>query len=117
MAAVAIDSLEYAHQLEAVGMPREQAEAVAKGITNMFIHNFEVLVTRDYLDTRFSEFETGINASVDRRFTQTEVLFVKQFSDVDIRFERMEGKFSLMYAMQGLTIACVVIPAIRTLLG
>ena len=47
MSAVAFDSLEYAHQLEATGMPREQAEVVAKGLTTMFIHNFESLVTRD----------------------------------------------------------------------
>ena len=106
MAAVAIDSLEYAHQLEAVGMPREQAEAVAKGMTNMFIHNFEALVTRDYLDTRFSEFETGVNANMDRKFAES-----------DVRFERIDGKFLLMYWMQGLTIACVVIPVIRNLLA
>jgi len=48
MAAVAFDSLEYAHQLEAAGMPRKQAEVVAKGLTTMFIHNFESLVTKDY---------------------------------------------------------------------
>jgi len=113
MAAVAIDSLEYAHQLEAVGMPREQAEAVAKGLTNMFIHNFDALVTRDYLDTRFSEFEARLNANIYKCFVGVD----KQFSGIDIRFERMDGKFFLMYWMQGLTIACVVIPAIRTFLG
>lgn len=91
--------------------------AVAKGLTTMFIHNFDSLVTKDYLDTRFSEFETGINANMDQRFTQMETRFVKQSSDVDIRFERMEGKFLLMYWMQGLTIACVVIPAIRDFLS
>lgn len=120
MAAVAIDSLEYAHQLEAVGMPREQAEAVAKGLTNMFIHNFDALVTRDYLDTRFSEFEARLNANIDKRFVGLDKRFVgldKQFSGIDVRFERMDGKFLLMYWMQGLTIACVVIPAIRTFLG
>jgi hypothetical protein len=33
MAAVAFDSLEYAHQLEAPGMPREQDEVVAKDMS------------------------------------------------------------------------------------
>jgi len=75
MAAVAIDSLEYAHQLEAVGMPREQAEAVAKGLTTMFIHNFDSLVTRDYLDTRFSEFETRVEANMDKRFAEVDKHF------------------------------------------
>ena len=68
MSAVAFDSLEYAHQLEAAGLSREQAEVVAKGVTRMFIHNFDSLVTRDYLDTRFTEFETRFEAKMDRRF-------------------------------------------------
>ena len=41
MSAVAFDSLEYAHQLEASGLSREQAEVVAKGVTRLFIHNFD----------------------------------------------------------------------------
>ena len=106
MSAVAFDSLEYAHQLEAVGMPREQAEVVAKGVTRMFIHNFDTLVTRDYLDTRFTEFETRIEAKMDRRFAA-----------VDVRFERMQGRFNLVYWMQGLTLACVVVPLLRSFLG
>ena len=87
-------------------MPREQAEVVAKGVTRMFIHNFDTLVTRDYLDTRFTEFETRIEAKMDRRFAA-----------VDVRFERMQGRFNLVYWMQGLTLACVVVPQIRSLLG
>ncbi|MCP5148615.1 MAG: hypothetical protein H6991_09980 [Pseudomonadales bacterium] len=87
-------------------MPREQAEVVAKGVTRMFIHNFDTLVTRDYLDTRFTEFETRIEAKMDRRFAA-----------VDVRFERMQGRFNLVYWMQGLTLACVVVPLIRSFLG
>ena len=87
-------------------MPREQAEVVAKGVTRMFIHNFDTLVTRDYLDTRFTEFETRIEAKMDRRFAA-----------VDVRFERMQGRFNLVYWMQGLTLACVVVPLIRSFLA
>ena len=72
----------------------------------MFIHNFDTLVTRDYLDTRFTEFETRIEAKMDRRFAA-----------VDVRFERMQGRFNLVYWMQGLTLACVVVPLIRSFLG
>ena len=79
---------------------------VAKGVTRMFIHNFDTLVTRDYLDTRFTEFETRIEAKMDRRFAA-----------VDVRFERMQGRFNLVYWMQGLTLACVVVPLIRSFLG
>ena len=86
MAAVAIDSLEYAHQLEAVGMPRAQAEAVAKGLTTMFIHNFDSLVTKDYLDTRFTEFGTRITANMDRRFGEVGGRFVHMCLGVRSRF-------------------------------
>ena len=150
MSAVAFDSLEYAHQLEAVGMPREQAEVVAKGVTKMFIHNFDTLVTRDYLDTRFTEFETRIEAKMDRRFAgmaahfdqrmselagdserrfaelarDTDRRFAgmagdidRRFAAVDVRFERIEGRLNLVYWIQGLTLACVVVPLLRSFLG
>ncbi|MBE9539279.1 MAG: hypothetical protein IMF06_09370 [Proteobacteria bacterium] len=86
MAAVAMDSLEYAHQLEVAGMPREQAEVVARGFTSMFIHNFDSLVTRDYLDTRFTEFETRIDANIDKRFTEVDRRFVEMEVNMDRRF-------------------------------
>ncbi len=135
MAAIAFDPLEYTHELEASGVPREQAEVHAKAMTARFIHNFDALVTRDYLDTRFTEFETRIEATMDRRFGEVDKRFTeteastdgkfkemesslgKRFAQVDVRFERVEGKFLLMYWMQGLTIACVVIPAIRDFLA
>ncbi|RLA55444.1 MAG: hypothetical protein DRQ65_01355 [Gammaproteobacteria bacterium] len=182
MAAIAFDPLEYTHELEASGVPREQAEVHAKAMTARFLHNFDALVTRDYLDTRFTEFETRIEATMDRRFGGVDKRFTemetnmdmrfgevdkrftemetnmdmrfgevgkrftemqanmdrrfaemkastdsefmemesslgKRFAQVDVRFERVEGKFLLMYWMQGLTIACVVIPAIRDFLA
>ena len=139
MSAVAFDSLEYAHQLEAAGLSREQAEVVAKGVTRMFIHNFDSLVTRDYLDTRFTEFETRIEAKMDRRFAELAGDINRRFAEmtgefdrrlgelasdtdrrfaaVDVRFERVEGKFNLVYWMQGLTLACVVVPLIRSFLA
>ena len=95
MAAIAFDPLEYTHQLEATGVPREQAEAHAKAMTTLFLHNLDALVTRDYLDSRFNEFEAR----------------------VEVRFERVDGKFRLVFWMQALTIACVVVPMIRDLLG
>jgi replicative DNA helicase len=171
MAAIAFDPLEYTHELEASGVPREQAEVHAKAMTARFIHNFDALVTRDYLDTRFTEFGTRIEATMDRRFGEVDGRFTEiqanmyrrfaevdkrftemqanmgrrftevdqrftemetntdskfrdmesslgvRFAQVDVRFERVEGRFLLMYWMQGLTIACVVIPAIRDFLA
>ena len=84
MAAVAFDPLEYTHDLEATGVPREQAEVHAKAMTAMFLHNFDALVTTDYLDTRFTEFETRIEANMDKRFNAME-------ASVDKRFNAMEA--------------------------
>ncbi|KAA1188927.1 hypothetical protein F0M18_17135 [Pseudohalioglobus sediminis] len=175
MAAIAFDPLEYTHQLEASGVPREQAEVHAKAMTAMFLHNFDALVTKDYLDSRFNEFETRIVGEMDRRFAElissidkrfgdvdrrfgavdarfaemeasidarfaeleanmdkrfaemeasTDKRFVdlalemdRRFAQVDVRFERMDGRFNLLYWMQGITLVCVVIPLIHRLLG
>jgi hypothetical protein len=78
MSAVAFDSLEYAHQLEAAGMPREQAEVVAKGLTTMFIHNFDSLVTKDYLETRLGTTDAAIHA----RFADFRLEMHREFEQV-----------------------------------
>ncbi len=59
-------------------MPRQQAEVVAKGLTTMFVHNFDALATKDYLDSRFSEFETRVAANMDKRFAIVD----KQFTEL-----------------------------------
>jgi len=94
MAAVALDSLHYANQLEAAGMPRKQAEVVAKGLTTMFIHNFDSLVTKDYLDTRFNE----------------------QSARMDFQLAKMDGKLGKLYVMFGVIMAGLSIPIIQTLI-
>jgi len=104
MAAVAFDSLQYAHQLEAAGMPREQAEVVAKGLTTMFIHNFESLVTKDYLDMRFSECETRIVANMDSRF-----------ADVRLEMGELRGTQKVQSWMLGLLVAGMLLPVVERL--
>ena len=106
MAAVAFDSLEYAHQLEAAGMPRAQAEVIAQGLTSMFVHNFDSLVTKDYLDARFAESD----AKMDARFAESD-------AKTGARFERMEGKFNLVFWMLGLAMICVAVPEVLKFLG
>jgi len=88
MAAIAFDPLEYTHDLEAVGVPREQAEVHARAMTDRFIHNFDALVTTDYLDSRLSESE----AWVDKRFTEFQAQMDKRFTKVDTRFTELEGR-------------------------
>jgi hypothetical protein len=94
MAAVAFDSLHYARQLEAAGMPREQAEVVAKGLTAMFVHNFDSLVTKDYLDTRFDE----------------------QGVKLDLLSARIDGKLGKLYVMFGVIMAALAIPVLQAVL-
>ena len=110
MAAVAYDSLEYANQLELAGMPRAQAEVVAKGLTTMFIHNFDALVTKDYLDTRFTELETRIGANIDKRFAEVDTRFV-------VLEGKMESNFSRVYLLFGLTITTATIPILQNFFG
>ena len=113
MAAIAFDPLEYTHDLEAVGVPREQAEIHARAMTDRFIHNFDALVTTDYLDSRLSESE----ARVDKRFTETEARVNAKIdilsADMAVRFERMDGKFSRIYLMFGLTMVTATIPILQ----
>ena len=79
-------------------MPREQAQVVAKGLTAMFVHNFDALVAKDYLDTHFREFD----ALEDR---------------LEVWFERIDSGFSRLYLMFGITMAAVTIPVLKKLFG
>ncbi len=164
MAAVAFDPLGYTHDLEATGVSREQAEVHAKAMTAIFLHNFDALVTTDYLDTRFTEFETRIEANMDKRFSAMEASVDQRFSSVDqrftameasmdkrfnamettmdkrftameikvdkqfaevgqsfngleLRFERIDSKFSRIYLMFGLTMVTATIPILQNFFG
>ena len=98
MAVVAFDPLEYAQQLEAAGMPRAQAEVVAKGLTTMFIHNFDALVTKDYLDTRFLEFESRMDLRFAKMQSRVDLHFADMESRVDQRFAEMESRMDQCFA-------------------
>jgi hypothetical protein len=88
MAAIAFDPLEYTHELEASGVPREQAEVHARAMTANFIHNLDALVTRDYLDTRFTEFETRVEANMDRRFSEMQFSVDKRFTEMQFGVDK-----------------------------
>jgi len=98
MAAIAFDTLAYVRRLVAAGVPRDQAEAQADAMKEAFVHNVDALVTRDYLDTRFTEFETRVEANMDRRFNAMEARMDKRFNamefSVDQRFISVDQRFS-----------------------
>ncbi len=101
MAAIAFDPLEYARALESSGVPREQAEVHAKAMTQVFVHNMDALVTRDYLDTRFSEFATRLEARIDAKMER--------------RFAEMEVRFARVNVLLGVILVAVVIPVLQTI--
>jgi len=124
MAAVAFDSLQYATQLEAAGMPREQAEVVAKGVTTMFIHNFDSLVTRDYLDTRFAEMEAVIDkrsvvmeSVVDKRFADSRLELHGEFANIHGDVAELRGTLKLHSWMLALLIAGIFLPLFKGLVS
>jgi len=102
MAAIAFDPLEYARALESSGVSREQAEVHAKAMTQVFVHNMDALVTRDYLDTRFTEFETRLEAKLDAKME-------RRFAEMDVRFARIN-------VLLGVILVAVAIPMLQTLL-
>jgi hypothetical protein len=132
MAVIAFDTLAYVRRIVAAGVPRKQAEAQADAMKEAFVHNVEglprfigyALVTRDYLDTRFTEFETRVEANMDRRFTELAFNVDKRFAEVDkrfdgleLRFERIDSKFSRIYLMFGLTMVTATIPILQNFFG
>ena len=142
MAAIVLDPMEFMQQLEASGMPRSQAEAVVKGYTAMLVHNFDALVTKDYLDTRFSEFESRIDlrfveaensidsrlkdleSRMDLRFAEAENRTDAKLNDLssrmDLRFAEMESKmdvrFARMNVTMGIILVAVAIPVLQAVL-
>ena len=112
MAAVTIDPMEYVQQLEAAGMPRDQAQVVAKGLTTMFIHNFDELVTKDYLDTRFLEFES----KMDLRFAETDGKLKDMESRIDLRFAGIETRFARVNVILGILLVGIIIPNLQAVL-
>ena len=98
MAAIAFDTLAYVRRVVAGGVPREQAEAQADAMKEAFVHNIDALVTRDYLDTRFTEFETRVEANMDKRFSAMEASVAERFSAMETsvaeRFSSVDQQFS-----------------------
>ena len=56
MSATAFDTLTAARELEAAGVERDQAEAIAKAIRN----GQGELVTKDHLDAKLADFENRL---------------------------------------------------------
>ena len=106
MTAIALDPLGYAHELETSGIPRVQAEVHAKAMTATFLYNFEAMVTRDYLHTRFTELETRVSANMDSQFTK-----------VDQQMSEIRGTLNLHSWTSAVLMAGIFIPILQRLVA
>ena len=75
-------------------------------------------------DSRFTEFETRVEAhmdrwftEVDKRFTTMEVGVDKRFDSLELRFERIDSKFPRIYLMFGLTMITATVPILQNFFG
>ena len=96
MAAIAFDTLKCARRLIEAGVPQKQADVQAELMAEAFVHNVDSLVTRDYLDARFGEFE----AKIEARFIEFETRIEARFAEFEARFVETEAKFEARFAEQ-----------------
>ena len=64
----------------------------------MFLHNFDALVTKDYLDSRVNVFETRVEARLDKRLAEFSVGIDQRLSQFDKRFTEMETDINRRFA-------------------
>jgi hypothetical protein len=81
------DVLTYSRDLESTGLSRQQAEAIARGMTLMVSHQVESLVTKEHFDLTMAHVDQRFQ-QVDRRFDQLD----RRFDQVDRRFEQVDGR-------------------------
>ena len=128
MAAIAFDTLRYARKLIEAGVPEQQAEVQAETMAEAFLFNVESLVTKDYLDTRFAEFEARIELRMDQRFREQEARFEKRFvaieqqiASLDRRLTALEAKVDSHFRLHSWILAAIaastVIPALNNLVN
>jgi hypothetical protein len=120
MAAIAFDTLQFARRLMAAGVPEKQAETQAELMAEAFVYNMDSLVTKDYLDARFS----AQGAEIDARFSKLEAglherftVSDQRFASIDVQFAEIKGEFRLVYWMLAIIIASTVTPYLQKLFG
>ena len=126
MSAMGIDTLKFARKLREAGVPEKQAEAQAEVLGEAFLYNLDEIVTRDYLDSHLAPINArldgidarldGIDARLDRMGARFDGIDAR-LNRIDQRFVEIYGKFRLVFWMQGMTIAVIVIPMLTKLLS
>ena len=116
----AFDALAYVRKVVAAGTPREQAEAQAEAMKDAFDHNVDRLVTREYLDARFTAFESHL----DHRIAEVRLEFRGDMGELrgdmgELRGEmgELRSTLNLHSWMLGLLIVTSVVPALLKILA
>lgn len=106
MAEIAFDTLQHARRLKEVGVPAEQAEVQAELMGQAFGYYVGEVVTKDYLDVRFREY----NAHMEARFAQ-------QDNRMDTLFSKLEAQLRLHNWILAVLTAVILLPTIKSLLA
>lgn len=117
MSSLAFDSLKFARRLKEAGVPEHQAEAQAEVMAETFGYYVDNLVTRDYLDARFSEQDARIETRFAEQDARIEARFARQDLYIEQRFSRIDVKLNAMAAILAIIAASVVPLAVATLLA
>jgi hypothetical protein len=145
MAKLVFDTLQYARQLRAAGIPDEQAEVHAELMGQAFSYYIGELVTKEYLDTtlsaRFAEQEARIDArfqafkvhiearmdsrlqaleaSIDKRFLAQDARMDQRFLEQDARMDRgfaeLKSQLRLHNWVLALLAAAILLPKLSAL--
>ena len=115
MPAASLDVLAYTRELETVGLPRPQAEAIAKGLMNMVAEQSDSMVTRqhfdavmDRMDLRFEQMDQRF-ATIDKRLDQLETGVSS--------LETLKSQVNLHTWMLGLITLVLVVPQLQQWFG
>ena len=113
------DVLTYSRDLESTGLSRQQAEAIARGMTLMVSQQVESLVTQEHFDLHMTHIDQRFK-QVDQRFDQID----RRFEQVDGRLDRVEDRLSRVEkSLSGHTVLlsiitlAVVIPLVQSLVA
>ncbi len=120
------DVLTYSRDLESTGLSRQQAEAIARGMTLMLSQQVESLVTREHFDACMAQIDQRFQ-QVDQRFEQVERRFdqvERRFEQIEARLDRFEDRLGRLEKAQSaqtalLTIVtlAVVVPLVQSLVA
>lgn len=114
MSSLAFDTLRFARRLKEAGVPEMQAEAQAELMAETFGFYVDNLVTKDYLDARFSEQDARQEARFSEQDSRLEARFAMQDLYIERRLSGLDVKLNVMAAILAVIAASVMPLAIST---